>query len=73
MFYLKPPRHISTLPITSVSPAADDFRSAPTNGHQQTCPVGSVGAKKHSGPPSFTAEMRGFGRLGRFYLISEIT
>jgi hypothetical protein len=66
-------RNVSLGSIATVSPAADDFRSAPTNGHQQTCLVRPVGAKKHSGALSFTAGMRGFRRSARFYLISEIT
>src|SRR5882672_769319 len=35
MFYLKPPRHISTLPIASICPSADDFRSSPGSGHRR--------------------------------------
>src|SRR2546429_7058701 len=35
MFSLKPPRHIPTLPIASVSPDHGDFRSTPVNGHSQ--------------------------------------
>ena len=35
MFYLKPPRHISTLPTASFWSPTDDFRSSPGNGHRQ--------------------------------------
>jgi hypothetical protein len=40
MFYLTPPRHISTLPEATVWQRADDFRSTPVNGHRA---VGSAG------------------------------
>src|SRR5882757_2889856 len=40
MFYLKPPRHISTLPIASVSPSARRFRSTSNNRHRHTGPAG---------------------------------
>src|ERR1700730_10496189 len=43
MFYLMPPRHISTLPIASVSPSADDFRSTLVNGHRQTAGALPIG------------------------------
>jgi hypothetical protein len=35
MCYLKPPRHISTLPIASFRPCAEHFRYSPINGHSQ--------------------------------------
>lgn len=46
MFYLTPPRHISTLPIATESGPTDHFRSAPRNGHRQTGPFGPVRAMK---------------------------
>jgi hypothetical protein len=39
MFYLMPPRHISTLPIASFWPRTEHFRCSPINGHSQ----GAVG------------------------------
>ena len=33
MFYLKPPRHISTLPFASFGPPTRNFRSTPINRH----------------------------------------
>src|SRR6267142_166782 len=36
MFYLTPPRHISTLPIASFWLLADHFRSTLINGHSQS-------------------------------------
>src|SRR3984957_20441186 len=37
--------HISTLPIASVSPSVDDFRSTPVNGHGQSRSACLKGAK----------------------------
>jgi len=44
MFYLTPPRHISTLPKTVQTTPNCDFRSTPINGHHQNDPVGPVRA-----------------------------
>ena len=35
MFYLTPPRHISTLPLASVWPDHGDFGFSSVNGHSQ--------------------------------------
>ena len=48
MFYLTPPRHISTLPNSSFWPGACYFRSTPNNGHHQTGPVGPFRAQKRT-------------------------
>jgi hypothetical protein len=40
MFYLTPPRHISTLPKTVLTAPKRHFRSTNMNGHRQTGPVG---------------------------------
>jgi hypothetical protein len=43
IFGLRPlRRHVAVGSIASVRPSARHFRSAPINGHQQTCPVGPV-------------------------------
>ena len=51
MFYLTPPRHISTLPFASVWPDHGDFRPNPVNGHfqdRQACLKGAKTGSAHS-------------------------
>src|ERR1700676_2227621 len=48
MFDLQPPRHIPTLPISSLWPRADHFRSSAMSGHFQipsTCLKDSTGGQ----------------------------
>jgi len=59
MFYLTPPRNISTLPKAIILKVGNDFRSYPNNGHVATasaCPFRATnGLVRRSGLPASRA------------------